>query len=211
MKTLCMLICCGLCFAHSLKAEEPRGHALMIVYPDYPVNTDTFYGYTSLVGHAGVLLISEKGLTKYYEFGRYDPDKNGVVKNREVPDVMFADGEITAESLKKVLQKLSTISGHNGRIRAAHFIHMDFDAMNKMATSDKQEKYSVKSWNCGHFAEAVILKGNARVDRPTIINFTPNNIVDEYIEEGNAEITYDPKTQDLKVGKGNEGDAKKSQ
>ncbi|MEG4065427.1 hypothetical protein [Microcoleus sp. SVA1_A1] len=182
--------------------------ALLITYPDYPVNTDTFYGYTTLVGHAGVLLIKSNGLTKYYEFGRYDPAKNGLVKNRRIPNAQItSDGKPTTSSLKNILSILSTESGKGGRIIAAYFINVDFDKMLAQATK-AQPKYDIKSFNCGQYAESVILQGNPRIDRPLIINPTPNNIVDEYIEEGNAEVLFSPTTGEISIGEGDESDAK---
>lgn len=41
-----------------------------------------------------------------------------------------------------------------------------------------------------------------------IIIPTPINIVDEYQEEGNARVQYNPKTKTTTIGKGNEKDAK---
>jgi hypothetical protein len=182
--------------------------ALLIVYPDYPVNTDSFYGYTTLVGHAGVLLIKSNGLTKYYEFGRYDEAKNGQVRNQTVPNAEIAsDEKPTSSSLKKILSTLSTKSGKDTRIRAAYFINMDFEKMLAQATAT-QPKYDILSFNCGQYAESVILKGNPSIDRPLIINPVPNNIVDEYIEEGNAEILFSPSTGEITIGEGDESDAK---
>ena len=182
--------------------------ALLITYPDYPVNTDSFYGYTEMVGHAGVLLIKQSGLTKYYEFGRYDPAMNGVVRNQTIPNaVIGSDGKATPSSLKEILSTLSTKSGKSTRIRAAYFIKMDFEEMLAYATTE-QPQYSILSFNCGHYAEAVVLKGNPKVDKPLIINPTPNNIVDEYIEEGNAEVLFSPTTGEITIGEGDESDAK---
>lgn len=183
--------------------------ALLITYPDYPVNTDTLYGYTTMVGHAGVLLIKSDGLTKYHEFGRYDPAKNGKVRNQSIPNAVIAsNGKATPSSLKKILESLSTKSGQGTRIRAAYFINVDFDKMLAQATA-AQPKYDILSFNCGQYAESVILQGNPKIDRPLIINPVPNNIVDEYIEEGNAEVLFSPITGDISIGKGDESDAKK--
>ena len=38
----------------------------------------------------------------------------------------------------------------------------------------------------------------------------PNNIVDEYIEEGNAEVLFSPTTGKISIGEGDESDAKNS-
>jgi hypothetical protein len=184
--------------------------ASLITYPDYPVNTDTLYGYTTMVGHAGVLLIKSDGLTKYYEFGRYDPAKNGKVRNQSIPNAEIAsNGKATPSSLKKILESLSTKSGKGTRIRAAYFINVDFDKMLAQATAT-QPKYDILSFNCGQYAESVILQGNPKIDRPLIINPVPNNIVDEYIEEGNAEVLFSPTTGEISIGEGDESDAKNS-
>lgn len=182
--------------------------ALLITYPDYPVNTDTYYGYTTMVGHAGVLLIRFDGFTKYYDFGRYDAAKKGEVRNQPVPNAVIAsDGKATPESLKNILSVLSTKSGKKTRIRAAYFINVDFDKMLAQATA-AQPKYDILKFNCGHYAESVILQGNPNIDRPLIINPTPNNIIDEYIEEGNSEVLFSPTTGDISIGQGDESDAK---
>lgn len=188
--------------------RKPSDIALLITYPDYPINTDTFYGYTRRVGHGGVLLIKSNGLTKYYEFGRYDPAKNGQVRSYDISKVKIAnDGKVTTSSLKEVLLYLSTKSGKGGAIRAAYFLNVDFDKMLAQAQA-KQPKYNVFNFNCGQYAESVVLKGNPKIDRPSIINPTPNNLVDEYIEEGNAEVLFSPNTGEISIGKGDESDAK---
>ena len=46
------------------------------------------------------------------------------------------------------------------------------------------------------------------VDAPYIINPTPVNIVDEYQEEGNAVVRYNPSNDTTTIGKGDEYDAK---
>lgn len=193
-------------------AGDFSGLALLVVYPDYPVNTDTFYGYTTQVGHAGVLLIKKDGLTKYYEFGRYDAAKKGEVRKVTIPDVTMSGGKPTESSLKAVLKELSSKSGRNGRIRAALFLNMDFDAMNDLAlkrmSGSGLDQYSASSFNCGHFAEQIVLAGNPKVDRPTILVPVPNNFVDEYIEEKNAEVLYDRTNDTIEVGIGDESDAK---
>lgn len=182
--------------------------ALLITYPDYPVNTDTYYGYTTMVGHAGVLLIKFDGLTKYYEFGRYDHNLNGKVRNLSIPNAAIASDEMaTSSSLKKILGILSTKSGKGTRIRAAYFIKVDFEKMLAQATAT-QPKYDILKFNCGHYAESVILQGNPNIDRPFLINPTPNNIIDEYIEEGNSEVLFSPTTGDISIGQGDESDAK---
>lgn len=185
-----------------------NGEALYVVYPDYPINTDTWYGYPSLVGHAGALLIAANGVTKYYEFGRYPPGNAGRVRNVPVPNVVIdGNGKATPDSLKAVLATLAASSGKGTRIRAAYFLSVDFLKMQTAATST-QANYDTLSNNCGHYAERVILSGNPHIDKPLVVNPTPINFVDEYIEEQNAEVLFDPETDAFSIGQGDESDAK---
>jgi len=185
-----------------------NSEALYVVFPDYPINTDTWYGYTTMVGHAGVLLIAANGLTKYYEFGRYPPGNNGKTRNIRVSNTIIdQNGKSTKESLRTVLSELSTGTGKGTRIRAAYFLSVDFNKM-KSEAEKTQDLYDIASNNCGHFAERVILAGNSNIDRPLILNPTPNNFVDEYLEEKNAEVLFDPSDNTFSIGKGDESDAK---
>ena len=141
MRILLMFFSCciGACLSGGVAADT-NGSAMMVVYPDYPINTDTFYGYARNAGHAGVLLINEQGLTKYFEFGRYDKDKIGVVRNITISNVEMKDKRPTVDSLKKVLGQLSKKSGKGGRIRAAWFIHMDFDAIEQVCHPENEQE-----------------------------------------------------------------------
>ena len=71
-----------------------------------------------------------------------------------------------------------------------------------------EKEYGLNSNNCGTFARDVIAQDDD-VDNPSIWNPTPINIVDEYIEEGNAEVKFDPKSNITTIGTGDESDAKK--
>lgn len=85
-----------------------------------------------------------------------------------------------------------------------------FFAGGKLAeNSDPDRKpYGLTSNNCGTFARDVIAE-DEDVDNPSIWDPKPINIVDEYIEEGNAEVIYDPTINTTTIGKGDESDAKK--
>lgn len=191
-----------------------NSEALLVVYPDYPVNTDSWYGYTTLVGHAGVLLINAAGLTKYFEYGRYDAQMKGELRTYGVPNAVIGDdGKATPDSLKEVLRALSARSGKpkDGpatRIQAAYFINMDFDAMSAVASGQPAGEYDLENFNCGHFALKVVTAGNPDIDHPTILVPVPVNIVDEYLEEGNAEVLFDPADDSLRISGGDESDAK---
>lgn len=181
-----------------------------IAYPDYRANGIPF------TGHAGVLLIDNKtGLTKYYEYGRYDEENKGVVRNITVPNVIIGkDGKPTIESLNNVMKQLSEKAGHNGDIDGAYIISDKFKEMNDYALNKMSEnsnpdrkEYSLLTNNCATFAEEVITQDKS-VDKPFIIINSPRNIVDEYQEEGNAKVYYDSKTQTTTISDGDETDAK---
>ena len=70
------------------------------------------------LGHAGVLFIEgESGLTRYYEYGRYDPAELGETRKRSVPDVkMGKNGRPTRKTLAATLADVSRKAGQHGRI-----------------------------------------------------------------------------------------------
>ena len=155
------------------------------------------------LGHSGVLLIDNKtGVTKYYEYGRYDKAKIGIVRNREVPNVEIGkDGFPTTESLNNVLYAISAASGHGGRIEGAYVKSDQFEKMNNFAQSMMSESnnpdrdpYNLLNNNCSTFAEDVLKQDNnvkenvknSTINRPnavvkkwkqifTPINFNPKN------------------------------------
>ena len=84
-----------------------------------------------------------------------------------------------------------------------------FRANARSAYNKNRKPYSILRHNCGTFAADVINQDES-VDAPCIINPTPVNIVDEYQEEGNAAVKYDPNNNKTTIGKGDESDAKKN-
>ena len=184
--------------------------AIYIAFPKYRANGIPF------TGHAGVLLIDNKtGLTKYYEYGRYNGDRIGRVRPVTIPNVVIGkDGKPTLKSLNKVLKQLSDISGDHGDIEGAYIISDKFKEMNdyaknKMKENDdpKRKKYSIINNNCATFAEDVITQ-DKNVDKPFTIIKSPVNIVSEYQEKGNARVQYKAKTQTTTIEEGDENDAK---
>jgi RHS repeat-associated protein len=199
------------CVGNPIMLTDPDGRdAIYIAFPNYRANGIPF------TGHAGVLLIDNKtGLTKYYEYGRYDKAEKGEVRQRTISNVVIGkDGKPTTESLNKVMKELSDISGHGGDIEGAYIISDKFKEMNDYAKSKMAEnsdpnrkEYSITGNNCATFAEDVITQDKS-VDKPNTIIKSPVNIVDEYQEEGNARVQYNAKTKTTTIGTGNEKDAK---
>jgi hypothetical protein len=196
---------------------DPDGRdAIYIAFPDYKIS---FAGTKwSNLGHAGVLLIDNKtGVTKYYDYGRYDT-KDGTVgrvrssstdKELALSNVVIdkKTGKPTQESLNKVLAEISKNAGQSGKIDGA-YIDGDFSEMNEYAKQkmkesnskytkeyDKQrEEYSIWTNNCGTFAADVVNQDPAVEKKaPSIIDPRPNSIVKEY-QDNFKSVTYDPKT-----------------
>jgi len=140
--------------------------------------------------------------------------------------VIGPDGKATPASLEKVLAAISGgphSPGHGGRIDAAYFQNVSFEVMEAYAQKklkesnpeykeyDKKRKsYGLLDNNCATFAEDVVTQ-DKDVDQPGINIHSPVNTVEEYQEEGNAKVTYDPKAKAgsrLAIGEFDEADAK---
>ncbi len=182
-----------------------------IVFPDYKVAIEVektkvdvfpwvdFDNFTipkysdkiSNLGHAGVLFINGKtGTTKYYEYGRYDPQNIGlVIKVRNLPDVQILNGSIVIESLKKPLAFISRVSGQSGRIQGVYIeVENKFKAMLEFANLKKMQNgnpkripYDIWSNSCIHFVKAIVAK--AGVSAPWMIDPRPNSYIGEFRDE----------------------------
>ena len=152
------------CNDNPVNMVDPDGRdGVLIVFPDYEIHVGRKV-YKNL-GHAGVLLINNKtGYTRYYEYGRYDSENKGIVRNYRVSDVKINEnGEPTKESLEKVLKEISDTSGQGGRIEGAYIKSDEFDLMKEYAeqrlksNNDPHRKgYSLFNNNCAPFATEVL-------------------------------------------------------
>jgi hypothetical protein len=206
--------------------EDDSAEALLIAFPDFKIDTETFLGKVGGLGHAGVLLINKKGLTRYYEYGRYatTDGTKGKVRQKSVPNVIIGkDGKATPESLEKTLAAISKQSGQGGKIDAAYFQNVNYEVMEAYAQAKLKESnpgnkdynkerapYTLTGNNCATFAADVITQ-DKDVDKPGINFNSPINTVSEYQEEGNAKVGYDPAAKAgsrLSIGEFDESDAK---
>lgn len=218
------------CLDNPVIYKDPDGRdAVLVVFPEFKIDPEIKLMNWKMpkiggLGHAGILLIDNKtGVTKYYEYGRYHTGDGtkGKVRKMTVPNVVIGeDGKPTQESLNRVLSTISKQSGQSGRIDGAYIKSDKFSEMNDYAQmklkesnpgpdyNKDREPYKLTGNNCGTFCSDVISQ-DPTVDVPNIVNPTPTNIVDEYQEEGNASVTYDPGSNTTTVGEGDEEDAKK--
>jgi hypothetical protein len=205
--------------------EEDTAEALLISFPEFKIDTETFLGKVGGLGHAGVLLIRDDGFTRYYEYGRYrtQDGTKGRVRKKSVPNAVIGeDGKATQASLANILARISSQSGQGGKIDAAYFQNVNFKVMEAYAQAKlkesnpgpaydkKRDPYTLSGNNCATFAEDVITQ-DKDVDKPGVMFPSPVNTVSEYQEEGNAKVTYDPKAKKgerLDIGEWDEEDAK---
>lgn len=190
--------------------------AAKVTVPDYLPFVDIFpneirvphtKNKISNLGHAGVLFINGKtGTTKYYEYGRYDPEKLGWVKKiQNLPDVNVGEnGNITEQSLINVLKAISRKAGKLGRISGAYInVENKYDAMlnfsqSRMALNKKpnRESYDLFSYSCLHFMQGVMKA--AGVSTPILLDPRPVSYIEEIQEEFSA-LEYTPSNDKLKI------------
>ncbi len=195
------------CNNNPIKYVDRDGRdGVLVVFPDYKISTPV--GKVGGLGHAGVLLIDNKtGTTKYYEYGRYDKEGKGEVRQITISDVTIGkDGKPTSESLNKVMGELSEKAGKGGRIDGAYVDSDDYKSMKTYAEDKKSENtlsdrepYSLTGNNCGTFAADVVNQDEKVKEKaPTIIDPRPNSIVGEYQNKFRT-ITYDPDKRQTKL------------
>ena len=192
------------CLNNPVNMIDPDGRdAVFIAFPDYKISA--FGRQWSNLGHAGVLLIDNKtGLTKYYEYGRYDAAERGEVRQRTISNVVIdkETGKPTVASLNKVMGEISDKAGKGGRIEGAYIESDKFKEMNDYAQSKKAEnnnpdrkEYSITANNCGTFAADVVKQDpEVKEKAPTIIDPRPNSMVKEYQDKFKP-IIFDPNTK----------------
>lgn len=194
------------CYNNPVAHIDPDGKdGILIVFPDYKIATPI--GKLGSLGHAGVLLIDNKtGVTKYYEYGRYDSEGKGLTRTVSVSNVKIGkDGKPTPESLNTVLAQISKKSGQGTRIEGAYVESDNFEGMKAYADSKIKENsdanrktYSLSSNNCGTFACDVLSQDSSVSNKaPSITDPRPNSIIDEY--QGTfKKVEYNPAKTDAK-------------
>jgi len=188
--------------------------AIPIAYPDYLITVDTPKVDISLptlphgldifpraihvkathnkvpdLGHAGILFFSgATGITKYYEYGRYDIAQLGLTRRVPVLNVKIdrATGYPTKESFLMCVHQLSLSAGQGGRIEGAYLelvpgkftVMLAYCRMRVNQNSDaKRQPYSLTGHSCIHFAKQVLEA--AGVSTPTMIDPRPIGYIEK--------------------------------
>ncbi|XKM12794.1 hypothetical protein RCS94_07120 [Orbaceae bacterium ac157xtp] len=132
-----------------------------MVFPDYLVDA----GFSRLpLGHAGILIVNGKtGETKYYEYGRYDPEDLGWVKKRKIPNLIIKNSLIDKTTFKTVLNSISFQAGKKGNIegvilRKSNIYNQALkwleDKM-KENNNPRRKPYSIVDNNCVTFVDTL--------------------------------------------------------
>lgn len=183
-------------------------YIIPIVYPDYQVAMPEWarkYVGKLPFGHSGVLIINGKtGITKYYEYGRYDPNEFGVIRKVSIPNAKIEKGIITENSLKNILSRISKTSGQNGRIEATiHRGDYYLKALNWMSKEDTtyrgstQEEYIVRSHNCVTFS--IDLLNHLKIDTHNVgLAAIPDEEMEE-LQEDFADLRYNPLDNSIEI------------
>jgi hypothetical protein len=192
-------------FLMSLPSSLPAGQALLLAFLDSKISVEYLGDSRLELGHAGILMIDDSGVTKYFEYGRYDRERRGEVRQVTIPNLRFNHrGELTEESLRPVLKRLSDRSGQGGRVLAAYLTRVDYGQMYRFARQAQKEwpEYHWYHNNCTTFADAVLRAGKPRY-APLVTTITaPKNLVVDYRAKGAGEVFFDPNTNLVEVKPG---------
>lgn len=149
-------------------------------------------------GHAGVLFVDgQKGTTKYFEYGRYDPAELGLVRQVGVHNLRLSGGKTSIlNSLKKVLDGILKASKHTGKIEAA-FIIVPRGKYNKMHEyarkrmsqniNKNRKPYALPYNTCMTFANEVMEKAGVKL--PFLIDPRPSSYIKE-IQDDFPRLSY---------------------
>lgn len=121
------------------------------------------------LGHAGVMVIDNKGRTEYYEYGRYSdgalignirPYKEGNWRKQIVSNTKFVNGEVDHEALANALAKK-----FGEKVELTFVDNADpsktLSAIKEDANSRKRKSYNLATKTCGSAACSVIDSGQS--------------------------------------------------
>lgn len=196
-----------------------------IVFPDYKITVDTpkkdvdllpwvsFDNFSipkstqqlSNLGHAGILLINGvSGLSKYYEYGRYDNAQLGLVRRVPVPDAKVDKGALVVKSLIPVLGKVSSIAGKGSRIEGVYIEAAgSFEKLNQavvvqktLNNNPKRKPYDLTTNSCIHFVKRLVDMAGKKT--PWMLDPRPNSYIGEFRDDY-TDLDYHPKQKKLVI------------
>ncbi len=192
--------------------------AIPVVFPDFPVgvdlpfvdldpNRDTDTHLTRL-GHAGIILINgTSGLTKYYEYGRYDAAQLGIVLRRPVLNVVVhRSGRPTRRSIAALAHEVSWKAGKSTPLygvyieAAAGGFQKMWDyakARDALDSNPARETYGVWTNNCIHFVRDVLEAGEIELQ---MWNIAPRPVKNMWwMRRFYPDFDYDPRRRRLEI------------
>ncbi len=195
--------------AFLINVTTPAVNLDLVPFFEIPGDTIVFPARTERrpdLGHAGVLLIQgASGLTKYYEYGRYDAAQLGEVNHIPVRNVkMAADGRPTRQSLINTLDQISALAGQRGRISGAYMmVAGGFAAMLAHAhardaedSNPARRPYDVMFNSCLHFMREVVVAGG--VNMPWVMDPRPVRYMPR-VRERYPDLDYNPRGRVLAI------------
>lgn len=191
-------------FNDPINKMDPGGNdAIEVAFPEYEIQVGD--KEVEGLGHAGVVIINnETGETKYYEYGRYDEENLGWVRNRGIPNVVIGENGLpTEDSLISVLESISRQAGQEGAVVGRyHRGADDFEAMinyaeGRMADNRNpdREPYHTLYNNCLSFAQETARMGKGPIAR-TLSGLAPNLVPDVPTQvASDSDVLYSPATE----------------
>lgn len=176
--------------------------AIPMVFPSYLISTSV--GKLPYLGHAGILIgRGRDGLTKYYEYGRYDSENIGLTRQKRIPNLTIDEnGAPTPDSLQRCLLSVSVQAGKNTEISGSFIYTLaGFERIRTYCegrieenSNAKRTPYSIWTNNCADFFLAALRSANVRI--PLIIDPRPVSVI-EVLRSKYTKIDFKPKNKTL--------------
>ena len=158
----------------------------------------------SQLGHAGILFINgTSGITKYFEYGRYNGPL-GYVRKLSIRDVKIQSGHPTKTSLNYTLSQVSVKSGQSSRILGAYIeapnkykFMLNYAKKRQLDNNNPGRKaYDLFTNSCNHFMKEVLVV--AGIDVPYLLDPRPVSYIEE-LREDFPDLDYSKASHTLKV------------
>jgi peptidoglycan hydrolase-like protein with peptidoglycan-binding domain len=148
--------------------------------------TDSGSLKADFLGHAAVAFADGRtGVSRYWEYGRYDAAQRGICRNISVPNLRISpDFEATPQSLNALFSTVSRKSGAGTRVagvlgRVPLGTHRKLEAYCRRVDANTRNKtapeYAVLSNSCLHFMRRVM--DEAGLDTPAIWDPRPASYI----------------------------------